>query len=192
MPYDGYTSLIQNILDHPGIKVSLRTEYNRTQHAEFEHVFYSGQIDGDFGFKYGILGYRTLDFESFTKDGDYQGNAVINYSDQDVPFTRITEHKYFSPWEIFDRTICYREYSRDYQHGDIPFYPIRLVEEKKLLSQYIDEAKRLMGISFVGRLGTYRYLDMDVTIREAMNTAQAFIENDIEVIQQPVFFTNPL
>ena len=192
MPKDGYTSLIENILNHPDIKIWLNTEYDSSRNAEFDHIFHSGQIDAYFDFRYGMLGYRTLDFESFTKDGDYQGNAVINYCDADIPYTRITEHKYFSPWESFDRTICYREYSRDYQRGDIPFYPIRLVEEKKLLSQYIDAAKRLTGISFVGRLGTYRYLDMDVTIREAINTTKAFMENDIGGIQQPVFFTPPL
>ncbi len=192
MPEDGYTALIENILDHHGINVSLCTEYDRSRNAEFEHVFHSGQIDGYFGFRYGMLGYRTLDFESFTEDGDYQGNAVINYCDPDIPYTRITEHKYFSPWESFDRTICYREYSREYRQGDIPFYPIRLVEEKKLLSQYIDAANRLTGISFVGRLGTYRYLDMDVTIREALNTAHAFLKNDREGVRQPAFFTSPL
>ena len=192
MPQDGYTSLIENILNCPDIKVSLCTEYDRSRNSEFDHVFHSGQIDGYFEFKYGMLGYRTLVFESFTEDGDYQGNAVINYCDVDIPYTRITEHKYFSPWESFDRTICYREYSRDFRQGDIPFYPIRLVEEKKLLSQYIEAANNLTGISFIGRLGTYRYLDMDVTIREALDTARSFLDNDRNCRLQPVFFTSPL
>jgi len=192
MPKDGYTTLIGNILDHPGVKVSLNEEYTRERDIEFEHVFYSGQIDGYFDYEYGLLGYRTLDFESFIEDGDHQGNAVINYCDADIPYTRITEHKYFSPWESFDRTICYREYSRDYRQGDIPFYPIRLVTEKKLLSQYIDAANRLAGITFIGRLGTYRYLDMDVTIREALDVARSFLKNDQKGIRQPVFFINPL
>lgn len=192
MPKDGYTALIENILDHPGIKIYLGEEYKRERNTEYEHVFYSGQIDGYFEFENGLLGYRTLDFESFTEDGDCQGNAVINYCDPEVPFTRITEHKYFSPWESHDRTICYKEYSRDYQRGDIPFYPIRLVAEKKLLSQYINIAKNLNGISFIGRLGTYRYLDMDVTIREALDTARTFLENDLAGKQQPAFFTPPL
>lgn len=192
IPEEGYTSLIENILYHPGIRVSLHDEYDRSRDSEFEHVFYSGQIDRYFEFEHGMLGYRTLDFESFTEDGDYQGNAVINYCDPDVPYTRITEHKYFSPWETHERTICYREFSRDYQQGDIPFYPIRLVAEKKLLSRYVDAASVLKGISFMGRLGTYRYLDMDVTIREALDAARAFLENDRKGKQQPAFFTPPL
>jgi UDP-galactopyranose mutase len=189
IPEDGYTALIEKILDHSGIGVSLHTDYDRSWNAEFEHVFYSGQIDRYFDFEYGMLGYRTLDFESFTTDGDYQGNAVINYCDPDVPYTRITEHKHFSPWETHERTNCYREFSRNCQPGDIPFYPIRLVTEKKLLSQYIDAANSLNGVSFIGRLGTYRYLDMDVTIREALEAARAFLDNDLERKPQPVFFT---
>lgn len=192
IPSNGYTTLIENILDHPQIKVYLGKEYKRERNTEYDHVFYSGQVDGYFDFEHGLLGYRTLDFETFTEDGDYQGNAVINYCDPDIPYTRITEHKYFSPWESFDRTICFREYSRKYQQGDIPFYPVRLVEEKNLLSRYIKAANTLKGISFVGRLGTYRYLDMDVTIREALDTTQVFLDNDRKGNRQPVFFNSPL
>lgn len=192
MPENGYTELMANILDHPNITVLLSTGYKREQNAEYHHVFYSGQIDGYFDFSHGLLGYRTLDFEPIRVDGDFQGNAVINYCDPQTPWTRITEHKYFAPWESFDRTICFKEFSREYKTGDIPFYPIRLVEEKKLLTRYIGEANKESGVSFVGRLGTYRYLDMDVTIREALDCARQFLSNEDSGQQQPVFFTSPL
>ncbi|WP_294227488.1 UDP-galactopyranose mutase [uncultured Shimia sp.] len=175
IPKDGYTALIENILDHPGIDVQLSTPYARAHAANAEHVFWSGPLDGYFGEKLGRLGYRTLDFERFTAAGDWQGCAVMNYGDPDVPFTRITEHKHFAPWEDHEGTVCYREYSRSCGPNDIPYYPIRLVQEKALLTHYEALAEAEEGVTFVGRLGTYRYLDMDVTIAEAMAHAEAFL-----------------
>ena len=122
----------------------------------------------------GRLGYRTLDFERFTHRGDYQGTAVMNYGDIDVPWTRITEHKHFAPWESHEGSVVYREYSRACGPDDIPYYPIRLTGEEKLLRAYVARAEREAGVTFVGRLGTYRYLDMDVTIREALDCARRY------------------
>lgn len=156
------------------------------------HVFWSGPLDGYFGYRLGRLGYRTLDFERFTAHGDWQGCAVMNYADRDVPWTRITEHKHFAPWESHERTICYREYPRACEPGDIPYYPIRLVEEKALLTDYASLAEATAGVTFVGRLGTYRYLDMDITIREALDTARAFLSHAADGTQMPAFATKPL
>ena len=175
MPRDGYTPMVEAILDHPRITVELNTPYDTAMADEADHVFWSGPLDGYFDYTLGRLGYRTLDFERFDYQGDYQGCAVMNYGDREVPFTRITEHKHFSPWENHEGSVCYREFSRAAEPGDIPYYPIRLVEEKALLEDYMDLAKRTPGVTFVGRLGTYRYLDMDVTIREALDTAKAFL-----------------
>ena len=174
MPENGYTEMVAAILDHPNITVELGTEYDPAMADEADHVFWSGPLDGYFGYRLGRLGYRTLDFERFTFQGDYQGCAVMNYGDADVPYTRITEHKHFSPWEHHEGSVCYREYSRAAGPGDTPYYPIRLVEEKALLAEYVALAEAAPNVTFVGRLGTYRYLDMDVTIREALDTAQAF------------------
>ena len=99
----------------------------------------------------------------------------MNYGDRDVPYTRITEHKHFAPWEEHAGTVCYREYSRACEAGDIPYYPIRLVQEKALLAEYEALAQAEDGVTFLGRLGTYRYLDMDVTIREALDISAAFL-----------------
>ena len=104
-------------------------------------------------------------------DGDYQGNAVINYTEEKVPYTRITEHKHFAPWEQHEKTICYKEYSRFCEEKDTPYYPIRLVKDKALLERYVKKAYQENSVTFIGRLGTYRYLDMDVTIKEALETA---------------------
>lgn len=171
MPRHGYTPLIERILDHPGITVELNTPYDPAMATDADHVFWSGPLDGYFDYGLGRLGYRTLDFERFDHQGDYQGCAVMNYGDREVPYTRITEHKHFSPWESHEGSVCYREFSRAAEPGDIPYYPIRLVDEKALLGDYVDLAERTPGVTFVGRLGTYRYLDMDVTIREALTTA---------------------
>lgn len=172
MPRDGYTAMVQAILDHPNITVQLNTPYDQVQGAGWDHVFWSGPLDAFFDNDLGRLGYRTLDFDRFTYDGDYQGCAVMNYGDADVPHTRITEHKHFSPWEDHQGSVLYRETARDCGPDDIPYYPIRLVAEKALLADYIARAQATTGVTFVGRLGTYRYLDMDVTIREALDCAR--------------------
>lgn len=192
MPEAGYTALIEAILDHPRITVELNTSYTPEMGGQADHVFWSGPLDGYFNYRLGRLGYRTLDFERFTYDGDYQGCAVMNYGDRDIPFTRITEHKHFSPWETHEGSICYREFSRAAEPDDTPYYPIRLVEEKSLLTEYIDLAKKTPNTTFVGRLGTYRYLDMDVTIKEALETAQKFIQASHGGGAMPAFAAEPL
>ncbi len=177
MPEGGYTAMIEKILDHERINVHLSKRFVRRDPHRFDHVFYSGPLDGYFDFELGRLGYRTLDFERFYHDGDYQGCAVMNYGDVDVPYTRITEHKHFSPWETHEKSICYREFSRSCENGDIPYYPIRMANEKALLERYVNRAASEEQVTFVGRLGTYRYLDMDVTIREALDTAAAYLDS---------------
>ncbi len=189
MPENGYTPMVERILDHDGITVELGRRFVRSEADGFDHVFYSGPLDGYFDFELGRLGYRTLDFEMFRYDGDYQGCAVMNYGDVEVPYTRITEHKHFSPWESHEKSVCYREYSRACGENDIPYYPIRLADEKSLLAQYVEKAKAEKGVTFVGRLGTYRYLDMDVTIREALDTAEAYKRSGAAMA---AFHVNPL
>ncbi|MGQ3212141.1 MAG: UDP-galactopyranose mutase [Shinella sp.] len=192
MPENGYTDMIERILDHPNIKVTLDTVFNRDDAEGFAHVFYSGPLDGYFDYELGRLGYRTLDFERFTHDGDYQGCAVMNYGDVSVPYTRITEHKHFSPWEEHAGSVCYREFSRACEPQDIPYYPIRLVEEKAQLTEYVARAEEESGVTFVGRLGTYRYLDMDVTIREALDTARLYLARKAENAAMSTFLHAPL
>lgn len=189
MPEGGYTTMVERILDHPSITVHLNTKFNRNQAQDYDHVFYAGPLDGWFDFDLGRLGYRTLDFEEFRYDGDYQGCAVMNYGEESIPFTRITEHKHFSPWESHEGSVLYREFSRAAQPEDIPYYPIRQIAEKALLADYVALAEKEVGVTFVGRLGTYRYLDMDVTIREALDTADVYIEKGA---QTPVFVKSPL
>ena len=192
MPESGYTDMIGRILDHPNITVTLGKSFQRTEAPSAEHVFYSGPLDGYFDYELGRLGYRTLDFERFTYEGDYQGCAVMNYGDFSVPYTRITEHKHFSPWEEHSGSVCYREFSRACGAEDIPYYPIRLVKEKEQLAEYVARAERETSVTFVGRLGTYRYLDMDVTIREALDTARLYLANKAENTSMPAFLRSPL
>lgn len=189
---DGYTEIIAAILDHPRIKVELGKSLSRTDAGSFDHMFWTGPIDSYFDYEHGRLGYRTLDFESEVHDGDYQGCPVLNYCDEDVPFTRITEHKHFAPWESHDRTVIYREFSRLCGEKDIPYYPIRLVKEKEQLGQYVEMARREANATFVGRLGTYRYLDMDVTIFEALKVAAGVKAALVNGESVPSFFVDPL
>ena len=191
MPENGYTEMVERILKHERIEVRLNHRFTRSDAQDFDHVFYSGQIDGYFDFELGRLGYRTLDFERFHYDGDYQGCAVMNYGDLDVPYTRITEHKHFSPWEKHEKSLCYREFSRACEEGDIPYYPIRMAEEKALLERYVERASAEQQVTFVGRLGTYRYLDMDVTIREALDTADAYLGSLSGQAKLGAFFVAP-
>jgi len=173
MPENGYTEAVQRMLDHPGISLRLGVEVPPRGDRGDAHMFWSGPLDDWFAHAHGRLGYRTLDFEKFREHGDFQGNAVINYCDLAVPYTRITEHKHFSPWETHQDSVLYREFSRACEPGDIPYYPIRLASDHARLSRYLELAQRESGVTFVGRLGTYRYLDMDVTIKEALHTADA-------------------
>jgi UDP-galactopyranose mutase len=192
MPENGYTAMVERILDHPDILVQLETEFDRAQGSEFDHIFYSGPLDGYFDFELGRLGYRTLDFERFSYLGDYQGCAVMNYGEESVPYTRITEHKHFAPWESHKASVCYREYSRACEPKDVPYYPIRQIREKALLGEYLTLARQTRGVTFVGRLGTYRYLDMDVTIREALDAARTFLSCQEQQLEMPVFCVPPL
>lgn len=174
IPKNGYTPIFEKIINHKNIQLSLNTYFEPHDH-EFEHIFWSGPIDAYFNHKHGRLGYRTLDFIKETHKGDYQGCAVMNYCDEEISHTRITEHKHFSPWENHESTVTFKEFSRECGEEDIPYYPIRLVDEQTMLNTYLEEAKKEKDVTFVGRLGTYRYLDMDVTIAEAIEIASNFL-----------------
>jgi UDP-galactopyranose mutase len=193
MPVDGYTMMVRRILDHPAIDLALARPYEQ-ETERFAHVFWSGPIDRWFAYRAGRLGYRTLDFAREEAEGDILGTAVMNYCDEDVPYTRITEHKYFAPWEQdrFTRSVAFREYSRDCGAHDAPYYPIRLAREQEQLKAYVAMARDAQGVTFVGRLGTYRYLDMDVTIREAMDTARASLRDLAEGRPIGAFHCDPI
>ena len=192
IPRDGYTPIVQNMLDHPLITVELGTKVAPDQLASAEHVFWTGPIDEWFASAHGRLGYRTLDFVETESTGDFQGCPVMNYCDVDVPYTRITEHKHFAPWETHEATVMYTEYSRLAEGDDIPYYPIRLVREKEQLLAYVEAARAAMGVTFLGRLGTYRYLDMDVTIKEALDVAAEFLACRRDNRRMPSLVVDPL
>lgn len=193
IPRNGYTAIVDQILRMDGIELRLGVKFEEVSEP-FEHIFYSGPLDRYFDYTFGRLEYRTLDFEILRTEGDFQGAPVINYCDATIPFTRITEHKHFSPWEShqFDQTICYREYSRRCGVVDVPYYPVRLAADETLLKKYVELALRSSGVTFVGRLGTYRYLDMDVCIAEALATSEQANSHINSQTDIPVFFTSPL
>jgi UDP-galactopyranose mutase len=190
IPVDGYTELVNSILNHKSIHVIKNTTFIKAMSSDFDHVFYSGPIDSYFDYSKGRLRYRTLKFEKIEANGDYQGNAVINYCSEKVPFTRISEHKHFAPWERHDNTLAFKEYSSLATPNDNPYYPLRLNEDLDLLSEYVNLANMERGLTFIGRLGTYRYLDMHVVIGEALDSAKYCIANPIEI--WPAFFNSPI
>jgi UDP-galactopyranose mutase len=192
MPRHGYTHIVSSMLDQHNIQVHLSSPFTREMRAKYQHVFYTGPLDAWFDYSEGRLGYRTLDFKVERHVGDYQGNAVINYCDADVPHTRISEHKHFSPWESPEKTLIYKEYSRQCGEGDVPYYPIRLVNDKALLRAYVDRAAQERNTTFVGRLATYRYLDMHVAIGEALDVAEKFLAASDGGREMPAFVVNPL
>ncbi len=192
IPREGYTAMVDAMLATPRLEVRLGVRFEELDET-FAHIVYSGPIDRFFGFRLGRLGYRTLDFEVFRSTGDAQGTAVLNYCDESVPFTRVTEHRHFAPWEKADieGTICYREFSRACGPSDAPYYPIRQVNEQAMLARYTQLAKATPGVSFVGRLGAYRYLDMDGAIAEALSAAEAMLEAIARGQTIPTFFVEP-
>lgn len=192
IPKDGYTPIVEAMLDHPLITVTLGKTVVPHDLVDAEHVFWSGPIDEYFSGQFGNLAYRTLDFVETEAEGDVQGCPVMNYCDVDVPYTRITEHKHFAPWETHQQSTLYTEYSRLAGDGDIPYYPIRQVKEKEQLLRYVEAAQTAQKVTFLGRLGTYRYLDMDVTIKEALDVAEEFLASRREHRPMPPFVVNPL
>lgn len=192
MPKNGYTHIVQQLLDHPNIQLHLGIKVDQSYLKNFDHFFYSGPIDEWFDYSHGRLGYRTLDFVTERHSGDFQGNAVVNYCDQSAPWTRISEHKHFSPWEQHSETLIFKEYSRVCELSDTPYYPIRQVEEKLTLSKYVEVAHQQENITFVGRLGTYRYLDMHIAIAEALHAAELYADACRKKIKMPSFINNPL
>lgn len=174
MPREGYTVMVERMLDHPNITLHLNTEFKCDQTNAFDHVFYSGPLDGYYGYDLGRLPYRTLDFVRSEYQGDFQGCAVMNYCDNSVSYTRITEHKHFAPWEEHTDSVCYTEYSRSCGQNDTPYYPVHLIECDALLQRYQARAATESKVTFVGRLGTYKYMDMDVTIRASLDIARSW------------------
>ncbi len=173
IPVHGYTSFVEKLIDHPSIHLTKnRKFFPEMETTNFDHVFYTGPLDAYFHFEFGRLGYRTLQFETERHEGDFQEVPQVNYCDEVIPWTRITEHKHLAPWQHFDRTIISKEYSKESGNNDIPFYPKRLEADKALLAMYRTKAKGLQGISFLGRLGTYRYLDMQHVIGESIEFAK--------------------
>ncbi|MCU6278381.1 UDP-galactopyranose/dTDP-fucopyranose mutase family protein [Enterobacter quasiroggenkampii] len=178
MPENGYTDLIQTILDHPGITVITGSPMSPAQARDIReegHLFWTGPLDAYFHHDAGRLRYRTLDFVREVVPADWQGCAVMNYADPDIPWTRITDHARLSPWEHHEKTVIYREFSREAGLEDIPYYPVRLAGENALLGQYEARARQERNVTFLGRLGTCRYLDMDATIAQAMQAVQFFM-----------------
>jgi UDP-galactopyranose mutase len=175
LPAGGYTAWLQRMADHPNIEVRLNTEFSslRSDVMGRVPVVYTGPLDAYFGYAAGDLGWRTLDFDlEVLPTGDFQGTPVMNYADEDVPFTRIHEFRHFYPerdWYPKDKTVIMREYSRFADRGDEPYYPINTVEDRARLLAYREMAGREPGVLFGGRLGTYKYLDMHMAIGSALN-----------------------
>lgn len=188
IPVNGYTALVEKWLDHPRIHVTLKRKYaDSVSVSAYDHIFYTGPIDAYFHYEYGRLGYRTVTFESSVHSGDFQGLAQMNYCDEDIPFTRISEHKYFTPWQSFDKTIIFKEFSKETGEDDIPYYPKRLQQDKILLKKYREKAESLSGVSFLGRLATYRYMDMHHVIGESITFSEKFLRAFHNNQRLPVF-----
>lgn len=169
IPKDGYTSIINNILNHKSIRVILKKKYKKVDSKNYDFTFYSGPIDKFFNYKFGMLNYRTVYWKKkIFKIEDFQGNAVINYNDPKIPYTRVIEHKHFDLNRKSKKTVIYYEYSKKTNKKDTPYYPVRAETDKIKLARYNEEANKLKNFFFIGRLGTYRYLDMNIVIEESL------------------------
>jgi UDP-galactopyranose mutase len=174
LPVDGYTAWLERMADHPNIEVRLDTDFFDLKATIVGQlpVVYTGPVDRYFGFTEGTLGWRTLDFERAVVDtGDFQGTSVMNYADEEVPFTRIHEFRHFHPERAYpeDQTVIMKEYSRFAGDDDEPYYPVSTPEDRTRLLAYRDLATHEKGVLFGGRLGSYRYLDMHMAIGSALS-----------------------
>ena len=177
IPMGGYTAMVEKMLE--GIEVRLNTDYRDLMEADPEiadRVIYTGCIDEFFGFCYGPLNYRSVRFETEELDtDDYQGNAVVNYTAREVPYTRIIEHKHFE-FGTQPTTVISREYSAEWKPGMEPYYPVNDEENTALYGRYRELAAQQKKIHFGGRLGQYRYYDMDKVIRAALDDLKTIME----------------
>ena len=171
IPIGGYTQIIENMLK--GIEVRLNTNYldNREYYNSIaKNIIYTGPIDEYYNYFYGHLDFRSLEFKMETLNKtNYQGTAVVNYTDYDIPYTRIIEHKHFEFDTKSDKTIISYEYPKKYELGDVPYYPINNDKNNYLYAQYKDLSMNETNVFFGGRLGSYKYYDMDDTIEEALD-----------------------
>ena len=173
IPIGGYTQLIERMLE--GIEVRLSTDYfeDRTAFDRMaDRIIYTGEIDRFFDYRYGHLAYRTVRFETELLEGvsNYQGNAVVNYTDGETPYTRIIEHKHFEFGQQPD-TVISKEYSKEWQPGDEPYYPVNDAVNSALYARYKALADAQEKVLFGGRLAEYRYYDMHQVIERAMDLA---------------------
>ena len=179
IPVGGYTKLVANLLE--GIEVRLNTDY--LEHKEeldalAETVIYTGPIDAYFGFKLGALEYRSVRFETETLDKpNFQGNAAVNYTDRETPWTRIIEHKWFefgkdAEGKDLPKTVISREYSSEWKPGDEPYYPVNDEKNGALYAAYRKLAEAEPRVIFGGRLGEYKYYDMDAVIAAALELSR--------------------
>ncbi|MGX7823608.1 UDP-galactopyranose mutase [Actinokineospora sp. 24-640] len=178
LPVDGYTAWLEKMAEHPNIEVRLGVDYFdvRAQIPAGTPTVYTGPLDRYFSYSEGELGWRTLDFEmEVVPTGDFQGTSVMNYNDEEVPYTRIHEFRHFHPERTTypsDKTVIVREFSRFAESGDEPYYPINTPEDRDKLTRYRELAKREAAernVLFGGRLGTYQYLDMHMAIGAALS-----------------------
>ena len=170
IPIGGYTKLVETMLK--GIEVRLNVDYLEHKaelDALADRVIYTGPIDAYFGFRLGALQYRSVRFETEVLDKpNFQGNAAVNYTDRETPFTRIIEHKWFEPGDQ-PKTVISREYSSEWKPGDEPYYPVNDERNGQLYQQYKCLADAEKNVTFGGRLGEYQYYDMDAVIAAALD-----------------------
>jgi UDP-galactopyranose mutase len=185
IPLEGYNALFDRLLDHPNISVETASRVTLAEIAADpgRPVFYSGPIDALFGYCHGALPWRSLTFETMRLPvADAQGTSVVNYVDPDVPWTRQHEYKHFHPEQrevmAHPETIVCREFPKEWRMGDEPYYPVDTAESAALLARYRRQAQAYRHLVIGGRLGQYRYFDMDKSIASALATARAFLEEE--------------
>lgn len=175
IPVEGYNKLIDGLLS--GVEVKLNTNFldQRDYWKKFaKNIVYTGRIDEFYDFCYGVLNYRSVHFEQEIKDtANFQGNAVVNYTDAEVPYTRVIEHKHFERFgqDVYDnpRTVITKEYSVEWQEGIEPYYPVNDVENTVLAEQYRRLSEKETNVIFGGRLAEYRYYDMAPIVEKVLN-----------------------
>nr|WP_302583603.1 UDP-galactopyranose mutase [uncultured Schaedlerella sp.] len=176
IPIGGYTAVVERMLE--GIEVRTNTDFFkfREEHPDIaEKIIFTGMIDEYFGYQLGALEYRSVRFETEVLDCEnYQGNAVVNYTDKEVPYTRVIEHKHFE-FGKQDKTVISREYSSEWQVGMEPYYPVNDAKNSELYAEYKKLAAAEENVTFGGRLGNYQYYDMDKVVGAALAAAEAVL-----------------
>lgn len=180
IPVSGYTEIIRRLLDHADIELRLNQKLDADRKRDFDHLFWSGPMDGFYQSCYGSLEFNSFEYERIIDQGDLQGCSTIEYTEEKYPITRSIEFKHLTPWEQHTKTLLFKEYPKAYSANSIPYYPVHTADSLGVFDRYQQLAQQDKNLTFIGQAGTYRNLQMEQVIAESRQLAKFCTRHDLK------------